>query len=441
LVSEEPSENVKDLSAPYPVVRRLYQLQGSRHSSLLILSKVCRNVLKQILHVDPRMETLRILWLNWRDITSPWAGGAELYTHQVAKRLTLKGHEVTLFTSRYPGSSEYEEKDGIEIVRRGTKTSVYLEAPRFFRAQRKQGTNYDVVVDAMNTIPFFSPLYARDSTVVALIYQLTGEIFLKQLTRPIGHLLYSLERFSYVPWCLKRADRVVTLSRSNKAELVEICPDLPPEKIIVIPPGVDHDNFRPGYKSDEPLLLFMNRLVRYKQPEHVIMGMKEVCKHVADAKLIIVGTLRTGRYVTYLRHLVKVLGLEEKVSFLLSNPFAGGKVSLLQRAWVHVLPSMKEGFGLSILEAAACGTPTVGYDVPGIRDAVVQGKTGVLVQPGDVLSLAKHVTDLLTDFDRLRLLGERATRWAANFTWDDTARQFMGLLEKGRTPSRVSTES
>jgi glycosyltransferase involved in cell wall biosynthesis len=387
------------------------------------------------------METLRILWLNWRDITSPAAGGAELYTHQVALRLAREGHEVTLFTSQYPGSPKLDNRDGVEIIRRGTASTVYLEAPMFFHAQSRGGNRYDIIVDAINTVPFFSPLYARGAAIVALLYQLTGEIFLKEFARPVGGLLYALERRSYIPWYMKRVDNVVTLANSNKAELLEVCPGLNHERISVIPPGADHDDFKPGDKSDEPLLLFMNRLVKYKQPDHMITGMKEICKHVPNAKLILVGTLRTGRYVTYLRHLVKVLGLEDRVSFLLSNPFAGGKVSLLQRAWVHVLPSMKEGFGLSILEAAACGTPTVGYDVPGIRDAVIQGKTGVLVQPGDMLSLAKHVTDLLTDFDRLRLLGERATRWAANFTWDDTAQQFMGLLEKGRIPPRVSTES
>lgn len=375
------------------------------------------------------METLRILWLNWRDITSPAAGGAELYTHQVSKRLVRKGHEVTLFASRYPRSLDHEMKDGVEIIRRGTNFSVYLEAPRFFRAQRKGGTAYDVIVDAMNTVPFFSPLYARDATVVALVYQLTGEIFLKQFVRPIGRLLYALERHSYVPWFLRRADRVVTLSSSNKAELMEVCPDLTPEKIVVIPPGVDHDDFKPGHKSDEPLLLFMNRLVRYKQLEHIIMGMKEICAQVPNAKLFIVGTATSTKYAANLYKLVRFLGLEDRISFRLWRPFASNKISLLQRAWVHVLPSIKEGFGLSILESAACGTPTVGYDVPGVRDAVIQGKTGLLAQSGDRFNLANHSIDLLTNGDKLKLLSEQAMRWAASFPWDDTSDRLTAAMK------------
>ncbi len=377
------------------------------------------------------METLRILWLNWRDITSPAAGGAELYTHQVAKRLARKGHEVTLLASRYSESLDHEMKDGVEIIRRGNNFSVYLEAPRFLRAQRKGGTAYDVIVDAMNTAPFCSPLYAGDATVVALVYQLTGEIFLKQFLRPLGRLLYTFERSSYVPWFIRRADRVVTLSNSNKDELLEVCPDLAPEKIIVVPPGVDHDDFKPSYKSDEPLLLFMNRLVRYKQPEHVIMGMKEVCAQVPNAKLFIVGMATNTKYAANLYKLVKFLGLEGSISFRLWTPFASNKVSLLQRAWVHVLPSIKEGFGLSILESAACGTPTVGYDVPGVRDAIIQGKTGLLARPGDAFNLASHLIDLLTDGQKLELLSEQAMRWAANFPWDDTANQFASAIKCG----------
>ncbi len=374
------------------------------------------------------METLRILWLNWRDITSPAAGGAELYTHQVAMRLAREGHEVTLFTSRYPGCREEVEKDGVSIVRKGTASTVYLAAPRFFSTQTRKRIRYDVIVDAINTVPFLSPLYVGSAFVIALVYQLTGEIFLKEFAHPVGHLFYALEKCSYIPWYLRRADHIVTLSGSTKAELIGVCSDLDPDKVSVIPPGADHDNFGPGCKSDEPVLLFMNRLVPYKQPEHIIMAMKGICAHVGNTKLIIVGTLVSGRYVNSLLDLVRFLGLESEVSFVLSRPFASSKIALFQQAWIHVLPSMKEGFGLSILEAAACGTPTVGYDVPGVRDAVIQGKTGVLVPSGDTVALASCLTELLLDKEQRGILGEQATRWAMNFQWDDAAKQFESAM-------------
>jgi glycosyltransferase involved in cell wall biosynthesis len=157
--------------------------------------------------------------------------------------------------------------------------------------------------------------------------------------------------------------------------------------------------------------------------------MKEICHRIADTELILVGTMTSVEYAASLRSLIRRLGLEEKITLLLSRPFAVSKISLFQRAWVHVLPSMKEGFGLSILEAAACGTPTVGYDVPGVRDAIVQGKTGLLARPGDTSSFATQVTDLLCNAERLKSLGNQASKWAANFRWDTTAGQFLDVMK------------
>ena len=264
--------------------------------------------------------------------------------------------------------------------------------------------------------------------VVALVYQLTGEIFLREFNSPLGHLLNFLERRSYLPWCLSRSDRVITLSESNKQELVSTFQDLNSEKIFVVPPGVDHATFKPGRKSDEPLILFMNRLVKYKQPDHLIVAMKKICALLPNTKLVIAGTLTGNRYATRLKQLVTRFGLEENVAFHPSRPFLSDKVSLLQQAWIHALPSVKEGFGLSILEAAACETPTVAYDVTGVRDAVLQGETGLLAKPDDISSLTTHLIDLLTDKDKRTLLGKQAAKWAANYSWTKTADKFAEAL-------------
>ena len=364
---------------------------------------------------------------------SPAAGGAELFTHQVALRLVREGHEVTVLTSRYPGCLMEEQKDGVTIVRKGNPATVYLEGARFFHTRAMKRWRHDIVIDAINTMPFFSPLYAKGAFVIALVYQLTGEIFLKEFGHPLGHLLYTLERRSFIPWYLEHADHVVTLSPSTKAELLAIDPELNPDKIAVIPPGVDHDDFRPGHKSHEPLVLFINRLVEYKQPDHVIKAMKEVCVQVANAKLVMVGTPLGAKYATSLKNLVRLLGLESRVDFVMSRPFLSDKVKLLQRAWVHILPSVKEGFGISILEAAACGTPTVGYDVAGVRDAVVQNRTGLLATPGNTRALASNIVQLLTDGKQRRRLAEQAEKWACSFRWDKTADKFIEIMKRKRS--------
>lgn len=367
--------------------------------------------------------------MNWRDITSPSAGGAELYTHQVATKLARSGHEVTLFTSRHHGSLASETKDGIEIVRRGNRLSVYLEAPRFFRSRRNSTNRFDIIIDALNTIPFLSPLYVKRAGIVLLVYQLTGEIFLKEFPHPLGHLFYALERRRYLPWCMSRADKVVTLTHSNRAELFQVCPQLAPEDVWVVPPGADHGKFVPGTKSDYPLVLFLNRLVKYKQPENLVEVMKKIQSRVPNVKLVIAGTNVSGAYAAKLLLLVRRLGLEQCVVFDPSEPFSGTKLSLLQRAWVHALPSLKEGFGLSILEAAACETPTVGYDVTGVKDAVVQGKTGLLARPGNTGDFANHMLDLLTNEDKRRLFGKQAAKHAAAYTWSRTAEKFSDIFK------------
>jgi glycosyltransferase involved in cell wall biosynthesis len=373
------------------------------------------------------METLRILWLNWRDIANPAAGGAELYTYQIAMRWALEGHEVTLFTSQYANCRREEYKDGLRIVRRGNASSVYLEAPHFLESQNAKGTRYDVIIEGINTIPFFSKMYGRNSLVVALVYQLTGEIFGKELGYSLGGIFRILENRFYAPWYLRKADHVVTLSDSTKNEILILC-GLGSEDVSVVPPGVDHDTFGPGPKSEIPLLLFMNRLVKYKQPDHLILGMNEILSQVPKAKLVIVGTPSGERYKAYLRQLVRTNGLEAAVSFLLPKPFAWPKKALLQQAWIHVLPSVKEGFGLSILESAACGTPTVGYDVAGVRDAVIPNKTGILVEPDNRKALSEAIVRILTDEELRSQLGRNAVCRAAGFRWAKSANQFMEAL-------------
>jgi len=235
---------------------------------------------------------------------------------------------------------------------------------------------------------------------------------------------------------------VITLSESNKEELIDIFQDLSSEKIFVVPPGVDHSTFKPGRKSDEPLILFMNRLVRYKQPEHLIVAMKKVCTVVPNTKLVIAGTLTRNRYATYVQQLVTKFGLEKNIAFQPSRPFLESKVSLLQEAWIHALPSVKEGFGLSILEAAACETPSVAYDVTGVSDAVMQGETGLLAKPDDISSFATHLIDLLTDKDKRMLLGKQAAKWAANYSWSKTADKFNEAITttNGHSKNPIETD-
>jgi len=162
------------------------------------------------------LETLRILWLNWRDVKNPAAGGAEHYIHEVSKRLIKRGHEISVFSSRFRGSQQEEVVDGVAIIRHGDRYSVYYRAKEFVTTRR---SNYDVVVECINTIPFFAPLYVRNG-LVTLVFQVTGEIFRKLLYRPMAAVAQSLEKAFYR--IIYSGQTILCLSNSTKKELMAI---------------------------------------------------------------------------------------------------------------------------------------------------------------------------------------------------------------------------
>jgi glycosyltransferase involved in cell wall biosynthesis len=172
-------------------------------------------------------------------------------------------------------------------------------------------------------------------------------------------------------------------------------------------------------KTDQPSIIYLNRIVPYKNVHHLVKAFNLVRKHLPSATLVIAGC-RGGAYEDQVRSLVSELGLDEWVQFL---GFARGKrkTELLRRAWVHVLPSSLEGWGISATEAAWCGTPTVAYDVPGLRDSVRNGETGFLVNHGNWTMLAQAVTSILADDDLRSRLSANASRWASSLTWERTS--------------------
>jgi glycosyltransferase involved in cell wall biosynthesis len=367
------------------------------------------------------MKTLRILILNWRDIKNPEAGGAETYIHNVAKRLVKEGNELTLFTAKFKNARSEEEIDGVKIVRQGDKSTVYLKARTFFR---KVKNKTDLVIDSINTVPFFTPLYINEKPKVALIFQLTGHVFYKVIPKPIAYIAKNAEPLIYK--ILYHKVQSIVLSQSVKDELVRI--GLPESNINVAEPGVNLNFYTPGEKTKYPSVLYLNRIVPYKNVDDLIKAFRIVISMVPNSKLLIVGC-RGTRYENYLKKLVRELNLSSSVKFY---PFATGekKRDFLQKAWVHVLPSTKEGWGISVTEAAACGTPTVAYNVTGLRDSVKHNITGFLVPYKDINALAKSIANILSDEELRREMSTRAREEALKFTWDRTVTLINNTIEK-----------
>jgi glycosyltransferase involved in cell wall biosynthesis len=338
-------------------------------------------------------------------------GGAEVFTYENAKRWVKAGHEVTLFTSEFPDCKREEVVDGVRIVRAGGKYSVFWKAKKYYKKYfSKEG--YDVVVDEINTRPFLTPRYVNNGErIVALIHQLAREYWLYETPFPISYIGYYLLENR---WLKNYVDVfTVTVSESTKQDLV----DLGFKKVLIVPEGV---NVKPmdvvPEKEKIPIVAYVGRLKRAKRPDHAVKAFKIIKEKIPEAELWIIGD-------GYFRKDLESISFDG-IKFFDSLPNRWRR-ELLKRAWVLVNPSVREGFGLNVIEANAFGTPCVAYDVPGLRDSVKNGETGLLVKSGDIKALADEIVRILSDEKLRKRLSQRALNYAKQFNWDTCTDMFL----------------
>ena len=362
---------------------------------------------------------MRILIFNWRDPSHPWAGGAEVFLHQVARRWVRQGHPVTWFCGRYEGQPARGCLDGSRIIRQGGIFGVYVRAAQCYLGQLRG--RFDVILDSANGIPFFTPLFSNIPKL-AMVHHVHDRVFFRELPRHLAHLGCFLEQ-----WCMPRFYRdvpFITVSNSSRDALVRL--GIPPAQISTLYNAVDHTRYRPGLKSKTPLLVYLGRLRHYKSIDVALRALPAVLRVVPDLRFSIAGS---GLAETSLRALTRQLGLTDHVRFH-GHVSDREKIRLLQQAHVTVNPSMKEGWGLTVLEANACGTPVVGANVAGLCDSIRHGETGLLVPYADPQALAACLQELLTDHDRRQEMSRNALAWAGCFHWDETAERGLELLAR-----------
>ncbi|MBS7614452.1 glycosyltransferase family 4 protein [Candidatus Bathyarchaeota archaeon] len=367
------------------------------------------------------METLRILWLNHRDPKHPQAGGSEVHLWEVSKRLALYGHEVTILSEKFKGASEHEKLNDVNIYRAGGKVSVYPHA--FLRYLRRFKGKCDLVVDDIaHAVPWFTPLYVK-KPIVAIVHHVHHEILDLELPFPLSRFARIAEQS--IPNIYRDAS-FITVSESTKNELVKM--RIPPEKVRVTHLGIDHDCYKPDWenKSSFPFVLCLGRIKRYKNIDHVIEAMNLVAKEVPDVKFIIAGK-GDEDVAKSLEGLIRDLCLGSIIEFR-KDVSEEEKVRLLQEAWICVTASRKEGWGITAIEAAACGTPTIAYDVEGLRDSIKNGETGLLAPYGDTKCLANLTIRIITDSSLRNRLSKNAANWSKRFSWDETAKQTLELF-------------
>ena len=371
---------------------------------------------------------MRLLAVNWQDIDNPQAGGAEIHLHEIFGRLAGRGHEVTLLCGGWPGAAPRVTTGGIRIHRVGTRQTFAFLARRYYTEVLAR-EEADVLVEDINKIPLFTPLWGA-RRVMALIPHLFGATAFQEAAAPIAAAVWLAERPLAL---LYRGVPFEAISDSTADDLA--ARGIPRSSIRVIYPGVHSDRFTPdsSARSSTPLFVYLGRLKRYKGVDLVIRAFARLDHR--DARLHIAGT---GDHRPELERLVASLDLGGRVSFLGFVP-EEDKLALLRRAWALVFASPKEGWGMTNLEAAACGTQVIASDSPGLRESVVDGETGLLVRHGDLAALIAAMQRIASSPDLVRAMAQRARPFAERFSWDGAAVQTeRHLLDISQASARVA---
>ncbi|RLF22096.1 MAG: hypothetical protein DRN15_00065 [Thermoprotei archaeon] len=362
---------------------------------------------------------MKLLILKYMDRSHPHAGGAEYYIHEVSERLVKYGYKIAIHSSEFPSCRRVEKTKGIVIIRRGRGLLTYLYAAIDYLSSLCR--EFDVVIDEYTKMFFLAPLYSRGYTVF-MVHQLAKEVFPYEAPY-LPYRVASLE--DYILKKVYSKIPTIAASRSTALELKR----LGFRQVYVAEPGINKELL---YKKRSPyvsnVIVYLGRLVRYKRIEDAIKVLYIVRKRISNVRLYVMGRLCDLKYLSFLKHLARRLGLSSHVKFLL-NVSEKEKVEVLRRAMLMIIPSVKEGWCISVIEANALGIPVVAYDVPGLRDSIVNGVTGITVPFAQVSLMADAVTKLLTDTEVYEQMSINCKEWASNFTWDRTAEKFRKAIE------------
>lgn len=357
---------------------------------------------------------MNILLVNWQDRENPHAGGAEIHLFEIFRRVAACGHRVRLVCSGWPGADPRTTLDGIEIHRAGGRHTFALHGRQAVR-RAIAAERPDIVVEDVNKLPLFLGDVVGDVPLCVIVPHLFGETAFQEASWPVAALVWLAER-PLARW-YRRAD-FHAISESTRDDL--IARGVPAERIRVIHPGVDPERFAPvpGLpRANPPTFLYVGRLKRYKGVGYAIRALAVARAAQPDLRLAIAGT---GDHRPELEALARSQGVEDAVAFR-GFVTEEEKLALLRTAVANIFPSPKEGWGITVIEAAACGTPSLASDSPGLRDSVRHGETGFLVPHGDVDALAARMLELARDPALVARLGTAARRFAETLSWDGAA--------------------
>lgn len=364
----------------------------------------------------------RVLVLNERDPEHPKAGGAEIHVAEIFRRLAARGYEITLASSHFSDAPTHAEIDGMKAWRLGA-LPFYYPRVAWACARETRRNRYDVVVECLNKVPFYSPVYSS-APVLALCHHLFGEVAFQQVPWPVAAVVWTTELL--IPY-LYRKPPFITISESSKADLIRR--GIPADRVRVSHCGITQsersvDTTTPRAQR----IAYIGRLESYKNIDVMLHTAKQLVPRFPELELLVIGR---GSERASLETLARNLGLGKRIRF---TGFVDDdeRDALLSATRVCVCPSEKEGWGLTVIEANALGTPVVATDADGLRDSVRDGQTGFLVPNRDVSAFADRIATLLSDDALSTQMSKAALEWSRTFDWEVAADEMAVALEDAR---------
>jgi glycosyltransferase involved in cell wall biosynthesis len=365
---------------------------------------------------------MRILHVNHRDLVHPAAGGLEEIIHKISESWIRQGHTVTLLCSEFPNARKEETSpEGMRVIRRGDERSFNYRAPGIVKRELRK--DHDIILEHISKVPCYLPWFIKDIPIAVHVPHLFGTTVFREAPFPIALYVWLMER--PLASCYRTCP-FWALSDSTANDLVGR--GIRREQITIVYGGVEFEYFKQFAnhpKTKEPSILYLGRLKKYKGIDLLIQMVARMRSEFPDIKLFVAGK---GDYEPALRDLARQLDAEANVEFVGFADYPA-KRELLAKSWVLAYPSPKEGWGLSVIEAGACGTPTIASNSPGLRESVRDGETGFLVPHGDIEAMALKFGNVLRDNALRDELGRSAMTWAERFSWDATSRGTLAFLQ------------
>jgi len=363
---------------------------------------------------------MKIAWLTHRDIKNPRAGGAEIAVHRLSLEQIAQGHEVSWFTSKFPGAEKTEVIDGIKVNRVSSENLLNWYLLVFFRKIMRP---FDIVIESLCKVPFFWRGH-KSQKVMAYTTHLFGKAIFDETNPLAGSYVYFLEKL--IPFFYQK-HLFAAISPSTKDDLISR--GIPSSRIVVAPCGINL-KVVPGIlnaetRSKTPLIIYVGRLKKYKGLEYVLRSLPPIIKKTPEFQLMILGD---GDDRSRLEEEARNLGIQNHVLFT-GYVSEEEKIKWLQQAWVMVYPSVKEGQGLSILEAAVFQTPTIASHSPGLRDFILNGKTGLLVGHTQPETWATAIEETINNASLRQIMGKNAQEFCQQFSWRKSSETVMNVLQ------------